>query len=125
MRPATLFHEDTRFMRVPFTAVRSDGDVLHSLRSMLVPWGLAIALITAVPLGAIAAPITWGSATTISGDGDVSTTGTLLYAYNFGPSSVAGPVTVGGVSISESPGPTIRAAPVRCGTTPWQPRPTP
>jgi len=112
-------------MRVPFTAVRSDGDVLHSLRSMLVPWGLAIALITTAPLGAIAAPITWGSATTISGDGDVSTTGTLLYAYNFGPSSVAGttvngvtfapfalpdltgpgiPVTVGGVSISESPG---------------------
>lgn len=112
-------------MPVPFTAYRSNGDVLHSLRSMLAPWGLAIASITAVLPEAIAAPISWGVATTISGDSDVSTTGSLLYAYNFGSLSVAAatvngvtfapfalpsstgpgiPVTVGDVSISESPG---------------------
>ena len=74
---------------------------------------------------ASAAPIVWGSPQNISGDSDVSTTGTLLYAYNFGSLSVASttvngvtfsafplpdstgpgtPVTVDSVSISESPG---------------------
>jgi hypothetical protein len=68
-------------------------------------------------------PITWGSATTVSGDSDVSTSGTLLYAYNVGASGVSsatvntvtfasyafpinGPqsVTVGSVTFTESPG---------------------
>lgn len=35
-----------------------------------------------------AAVINWGSAQTISGDSDVSTTGSLLYAYNIGNSAV-------------------------------------
>ncbi len=67
--------------------------------------------------------ITWGSATTVSGDSDVSTSGTLLYAYNVGASGVSsatvntvtfasyafpinGPqsVTVGSVAFTESPG---------------------
>lgn len=72
-----------------------------------------------------AATITWGAPQNISGDSDVSTVGTLLYAYNFGHSRVdsttvngveftafalpnstpAGiPVTLGSVSIAESPG---------------------
>jgi hypothetical protein len=68
-------------------------------------------------------PITWGSATTVTGDSDVSTSGTLLYAYNVGASGVSsatvntvtfasyafpinGPqsVTVGSVTFTESPG---------------------
>lgn len=68
--------------------------------------------------------ITWGSATTVSGDSDVSTSGTLLYAYNVGASGVssatvntvtfasyvfpsfpsAQTVTVGSVTFTESPG---------------------
>jgi hypothetical protein len=48
---------------------------------------------------ASAAVIAWGSAQNISGDSDVSTTGTLLYAYNFGSSSVAS-TTVNGVTFA-------------------------
>ena len=40
------------------------------------------ALVLARPQAASAASITWGAATTISGDTDVSTSGTLVYAYN-------------------------------------------
>jgi hypothetical protein len=35
-----------------------------------------------------AATIIWGTPTTVAGDGDVDTTGTLVYAYNIGPSGV-------------------------------------
>ncbi len=78
-------------------------------------------------MGADAAPIVWGTPQTISGDSDVSTVGSLLYAYNLGPSNVASStvngvpfssfafpsasgfnsgtsVTVGSVTISEFPG---------------------
>ena len=44
------------------------------------------------------ADITWGSATTIAGDGDVDTTGTLVYAYNFGSSTSATTQTINGVT---------------------------
>lgn len=44
-------------------------------------------------------PITWGTAQTISGDADVSTAGTLVYAYNFGTTAVTG-ATVGGVTFA-------------------------
>jgi hypothetical protein len=44
-------------------------------------------------------PITWGSATTVSGDSDVSTAGTLLYAYNVGGAGVAS-TTVNGVTFA-------------------------
>ena len=51
-----------------------------------------------LPTPAYAEPvIAWGSAQTISGDSDVDTTGTLLYAYRFG-NSLTGTTTVNGVS---------------------------
>ena len=39
--------------------------------------------------GAAPPPITWGSATNISGNSDVSTSGTLMYAYNIGGAGVS------------------------------------
>jgi hypothetical protein len=42
---------------------------------------------------AVAAPIIWGTPQTISGDTDVATAGTLVYAYNIGGSGV-GPTTI-------------------------------
>lgn len=63
----------------------------------------------------IAAPITWGSATNISGDGDVSTAGTLLYAYNIGGSSVSGQ-TVNGVAFAAYAFPPLGANFVDNGT---------
>ena len=44
-------------------------------------------------------PITWGSATNISGDSDVSTAGTLVYAYNIGGAGVSS-ATVNGVTFA-------------------------
>jgi hypothetical protein len=46
------------------------------------------------------AGITWGSATNISSDSDVDTTGTLVYAYNFGSNTSATLQTVNGVTFS-------------------------
>lgn len=43
-----------------------------------------------------AATIVWGTPTTVAGDSDVDTIGTLVYAYNIGPSNVQ-PTTVNGV----------------------------
>ena len=76
---------------------------------------LAIACV-AVP-AVRAADITWGPATTIAGDADVSTAGTAVSAYNFGPDASGfrgGPVgaaTVNGVTfapfgVPASPAPT-------------------
>ena len=45
------------------------------------------------------APVTWGTAQNITGDSDVSTLGSLLYAYNIGASGVAG-TTVNTVSFT-------------------------
>jgi len=51
-----------------------------------------------------AAPIAWGTPQTISGDGDVSTAGSLVYAYNVGPSpTVSSTVTVNGVAFQPFP----------------------
>lgn len=44
-------------------------------------------------------PITWGTATAIAADSDVSTAGTLLYAYNVGGAGVAS-TTVNGVTFA-------------------------
>lgn len=55
--------------------------------------------VTAVAVPPVAAPITWGLAQDIAGDGDVSTAGTLLYAYNVGGSGVTGQ-TVNGVAFA-------------------------
>lgn len=46
---------------------------------------------------ASAAPIVWGSSQTVSGDADVSTAGTSVYAYNIGASGVPS-TTVNGVT---------------------------
>lgn len=48
--------------------------------------------------GAVA-PITWGAAQAITGDSDVSTSGSLVYAYTFGTTAVAG-TTVNGVNFA-------------------------
>jgi hypothetical protein len=76
-----------------------------------------------------AATITWQSAQNITGDSDVLTTGSLVYAYNFGPSGVpsttvntvtftpfpvidfSDPATQGNVTISESPGFLVGSSP--------------
>ncbi|MFM8356881.1 MAG: hypothetical protein ACKOBM_18555 [Gammaproteobacteria bacterium] len=99
-----------------------------SVRGALRPaWVWVLAAVFAVamlPTPARAAPITWGAATNISADSDVSTDGTLVYAYNFGTIATSPvingvtftafdlpivtvpgtPVTFGDVSISESLG---------------------
>jgi hypothetical protein len=49
----------------------------------------ALALVLLASSQSWGALITWGSATTISGDSDVLTTGTLVYAYNMGFLGVA------------------------------------
>ena len=69
----------------------------------------------------VSAAITWQTAQTITGDSDVQTAGTLAYAYTFGTSSVSAtsvngvnfaafgisstssPVTVGNLTLHESP----------------------
>jgi hypothetical protein len=66
-------------------------------RSLIGRSFVAVALVMLAPLPLRAGLITWGSATTISGDSDVVTTGTLVYAYNMGPSGVAA-TTVNGVT---------------------------
>lgn len=59
---------------------------------------LALSILAALPgTTASAAPIVWGSAQNISGDSDVSTSGTLLYAYNFG---LAGPGAVTATTVN-------------------------
>lgn len=68
-------------------------------RSLIGRSFVAVALVMLAPLPSRAGLITWGSATTISGDTDVVTTGTLLYAYNMGPSGVAA-TTVNGVTFA-------------------------
>jgi hypothetical protein len=97
-----------------------------TLRSLLRRSSCAVLLAASLAVSATsqAAPITWGSAQTVSGDSDVSTNGTLVYAYTFGgtaappsatvngvtfspftiPSGIVTSTTVGSVSLAESPG---------------------
>lgn len=73
--------------------------ILHSLlrqRSCIVLFAASLA----VSVTSHAAPITWGSAQTVSGDSDVSTNGTLVYAYTFGGTSAPPSATVNGVTFS-------------------------
>ena len=87
---------------------------------------LAAMLALAISSAATAAlpTIAWGSPQTVSGDSDVSTTGSLVYAFTFGgtaapssatvngvtfspftiPGGIVTSATVGDVTISESPG---------------------
>jgi hypothetical protein len=93
--------------------------LLASFSTLLLSTFLFVSPAQAVPF-----PITWGAAQTISGDSDVNTLGSLVYAYNVGPSGVASTtvngvlfnpfafpvdymsntVTVGSVTFTESPG---------------------
>jgi len=72
-----------------------------SIRSVL--WFVALAGIVQSSWSSMtgtiasAAPIVWGSPQTVSGDADVSTAGTTVYAYNLGASGVAS-TTVNGVT---------------------------
>src|SRR5689334_1018572 len=68
--------------------------------------GLALALgvlaLSLAPALANATPIAWGAATNIAGDADVSTSGTLVGAFNLGGPGVAS-TTVNGVLFSALP----------------------
>jgi len=84
----------------------------------------AIGLLGSEEVRAALPPITWSGAQTVSGDSDVDTTGSLVYAFTFGgtsappsttvngvtfspftiPSGIITSATVGNVTISESPG---------------------
>ena len=57
-----------------------------------------------------AADIIWGTPTIISGDTDVSTTGTLVHAYAFGNLLVPG-ATVNGVTFARFAVPNLSSAP--------------
>lgn len=102
--------------------IRSRLAVLHgSSRAILVA---AIGLAVSSAAKAAPPPIVWGSPQTVSGDSDVSTTGSLVYAFTFGgtaappsatvngvtfspftvPGGIITSATVGSVSLSESPG---------------------
>ena len=60
---------------------------------------VTLAALVIAPASAFASSITWGAATNISGDADVSTTGALVDAFNIGGSGVGG-TTVNGVLFS-------------------------
>ena len=73
--------------------------ILHSL---LCRRSCAVLLAASLVVSATsqAAPITWSSPQTVSGDSDVSTNGTLVYAYTFGGTSAPPSATVNGVTFS-------------------------
>ena len=92
----------------------------QSLRRFL-PAAVCGALLLPIGHSEAAVGITWGAPSTISGDSDVVTTNSLLYAYTFGDTGVssatvngvtftsfaaanggAGPVTVGGLTLTLS-----------------------
>ncbi len=92
----------------------------RSLAVLVAAVGLAVSSTSKAALP----PIVWGSAQTVSGDSDVNTTGSLVYAFTFGgtaapasatvngvafspftiPGGIVTSATVGSVSLSESPG---------------------
>ena len=71
---------------------------------------LSLALVLLPQFGS-AALITWGSATTISGDTDVSTSGTLVGAFNIGgtgvPSTTVNGVTFQSFAVGSTTGGTV------------------
>lgn len=103
----------------------------------LVVTGLACLFVTQESVEA--ATITWSSAQGVSGDSDVATSGTLEYAFNFGPSTVQATTvngvtfsafafpasngvqttTVGNVTVAESPGFLTSAGNFGTATTPF------
>jgi len=69
------------------------------LVNRLLPAAGILACLVAAPSLAGATPITWGAATNISGDADVSTSGSLVGAFNIGGPGIAA-TTVNGVVFS-------------------------
>ena len=68
--------------------------------AMLITAFAALAASLAVSATSQAAPITWSSPQTVSGDSDVDTTGSLVYAFTFGGTSAPPSTTVNGVTFS-------------------------
>jgi hypothetical protein len=59
---------------------------------------LAVAVAWSIPARAVGlTAVTWGTPTTISGDSDVDTVGTLVYAFNFGSGTTATTQAINGV----------------------------
>lgn len=96
--------------------------VVRALCTSVVGLSLSLGCLGPLPQ-ATAATISWGTAQTISGDSDINTTGTLVYAFSTGTTSVpqttvngvtfapfgigggfVQTVTVGNVTLTESPG---------------------
>jgi len=90
----------------------SRRSVLHGSSLTALVFTLAVTAFTTVK----AAPpaIVWGSPQTVSGDSDVSTTGSLLYAFTFGGTAAPASATVNGVTFSpfRIPGGIIQSATV-------------
>lgn len=70
---------------------------LSRFRLLLATSAMVLAGIAQTFNVAVAGTILWGTPQSITGDSDVSTVGTLLYAYNFGSTSVTD-ATVNGVT---------------------------
>lgn len=119
---------------------------MNLIRASVPSVALVVACASAVVIGtgsrALAAPIVWGAPQAISGDGDVNTTGSLVYAYNLGPSNVTSSTvngvpfsafafsntsgfasgssaTVGSVTISETPGLLVAWNTLGSGSAPY------
>lgn len=60
----------------------------------------ALAASSSAPVKAAPPPIVWGSPQTVSGDSDVSTTGSFVYAFTFGGPTAPSSATVNGVTFS-------------------------
>jgi hypothetical protein len=73
--------------------------IMKAIRAIV---GSFLAVGVLVGTNAPAANITWNSASTITGDSDVSTSGSLFAAYNIGNTGVA-PVTINGVTFAAFP----------------------
>lgn len=79
---------------MPLWDFKSISDILGSIRQPIFPMKkyfiLPLLLINASLGGAPVSSITWQSAQAITGDSDVKTNGSLLYAYNVGATGVSG-----------------------------------
>ena len=116
--------------------------LLPTLRSLPFALGLATSSLGLLAPGSAQAainyiPVTWGAATTVSGDLDILTTGSLVYAYNFGDTAVtsqtvngvtfaAGGINsgsasaiVGSVNLFESPGLLVPVTSLGSGSAPY------
>ena len=74
-------------------------------RTNVLFWSLLAAMASFIGQGtaASAATITWGTATNTTAATDISTTGTVVQALNYGPTST-GTITVNGVTFDNDDG---------------------